>query len=85
MIEGRVHTVPPYSYCPLQKCPLHVVSGYYKNKVCDGKRRGGEGRVTGSGRGRRRRRRRRKRQLTEMTHNTILHTCIISLLESCAS
>ena len=75
-----------YSCCPLQKFPLHVVSGYYKNKVCDGERRLGEGRVTGSGRGsrRRRRRRRRRRQLTEMTHNNILHTCIISLLESCA-
>ena len=26
--------------CPLQRCPLHVVSGYCENKVCDGERRG---------------------------------------------
>ena len=67
----------------ITKVPLHVVRNlvcYYRN-VCDSWRRYGEGLVTGSGRGRRRRR----RQLTEMTHNTILHTCIISLLESCAS
>jgi len=29
----------------ITKCSLHVVSGYYKNKVCDGERRWGEERA----------------------------------------